>query len=187
MIIQEPLFDSLRTKQQLGYHVDCTLRDTNGVLGYTITVHTQATKFDPGDIDEKIEDFNKKMQKLFARMSNKTLNKWKRDLIKVKMVEDVDLDEEVSRNWSEIINQDYLFDRNAKEISAIDKIVVNDLKKWWDAHSIYPAKTKGRKLSLQIVGHKGGVLEGTHVDKKLKICGKKHRRCGVKNEVFKCM
>lgn len=150
MLIEEPLFDTLRTKQQLGYHVDCSLRDTNGVLGYTITVHTQASKFSPDVVNDKVEDFLKKMQKYFSKLTDKNLNKYKKDLIKVKRVEDVELGDEVERNWGEIINQDYLFDRNENEIIAVEKIKIADLRKWWEAHNIFGGKTKARKISFQV-------------------------------------
>lgn len=32
----EPLFNELRTKQQLGYTVDCSARNTHGLLGFMI-------------------------------------------------------------------------------------------------------------------------------------------------------
>jgi nardilysin len=37
-------------------------------------------------------------------------------LIKLKQVPDVSLDEEVSRNWNEILNEEYLFDRLQQEV-----------------------------------------------------------------------
>uniref|UniRef100_A0AAV2KUD5 p53 tetramerisation domain-containing protein n=1 Tax=Knipowitschia caucasica TaxID=637954 RepID=A0AAV2KUD5_KNICA len=43
--MEEPCFDFLRTKETLGYSVSSCWRNTSGVLGFTITVETQATKF----------------------------------------------------------------------------------------------------------------------------------------------
>jgi nardilysin len=37
-------------------------------------------------------------------------------LIKLKQVPDVSLDEEVSRNWNEILSEEYLFDRLQQEV-----------------------------------------------------------------------
>uniref|UniRef100_A0A3B4GAY9 Nardilysin convertase n=1 Tax=Pundamilia nyererei TaxID=303518 RepID=A0A3B4GAY9_9CICH len=44
MHMEEPCFDFLRTKETL-YHVYPTCRNTSGVLGFSVTVETQATKF----------------------------------------------------------------------------------------------------------------------------------------------
>lgn len=43
--MEEPVFDILRTREQLGYNVYATLRNTFGVLGFSITVDFQADKF----------------------------------------------------------------------------------------------------------------------------------------------
>ena len=45
MLMEEPVFDTLRTKEQLGYSVHSTMRDTFGVLGCSVTVKTQVDKF----------------------------------------------------------------------------------------------------------------------------------------------
>ena len=37
-IMQEPLYNELRTKQQLGYSVSCGIRDSHGVPGLSVQV-----------------------------------------------------------------------------------------------------------------------------------------------------
>ena len=44
-LMEEPVFDVLRTQEQLGYNVYVTLRNTFGVLGFSISVDFQADKF----------------------------------------------------------------------------------------------------------------------------------------------
>jgi nardilysin len=44
MLMGEPVFDVLRTKEQLGYQVYSILRDTFGVLGFSVTVTCRAGK-----------------------------------------------------------------------------------------------------------------------------------------------
>uniref|UniRef100_A0A8C8F062 Nardilysin n=1 Tax=Oncorhynchus tshawytscha TaxID=74940 RepID=A0A8C8F062_ONCTS len=57
MHMEEPCFDFLRTKETLGYHVYPTCRNTSGVLGFSVTVETQATKFNTELVELKIEEF----------------------------------------------------------------------------------------------------------------------------------
>ena len=45
MLVKEPVFNTLRTKEQLGYSVFNTMRYTFGVLGYSVTVNPQVDKF----------------------------------------------------------------------------------------------------------------------------------------------
>jgi nardilysin len=43
--LNEPLFDTLRTKEQLGYDVYCCCHNTSGILGLSFNVVTQVNKF----------------------------------------------------------------------------------------------------------------------------------------------
>lgn len=45
MLMEEPVFDNLRTKEQLGYSVFSMMRYTFGVLGFSVSVNTQVDKF----------------------------------------------------------------------------------------------------------------------------------------------
>lgn len=49
-------------------------------------------------------------------MTENDLNTRVQSLIKLKQVPDVSLDEEVSRNWNEILSEEYLFDRLQQEV-----------------------------------------------------------------------
>ena len=62
-LVEEPVFDTLRTKEQLGYSVSSCLRNTQGVLGLSVTVNTQATKFSVEHVDVRIENFFKEFTK----------------------------------------------------------------------------------------------------------------------------
>jgi len=41
--MEEPCFDILRTKEQLGYSVFSDMKNTSGIIGLTVTVSTQAS------------------------------------------------------------------------------------------------------------------------------------------------
>ena len=45
MLMEEPVFDTLRTKEQLGYSVFNRIRYNFGVLGFSVTVNTEVDKF----------------------------------------------------------------------------------------------------------------------------------------------
>lgn len=150
MIIEEPLFDILRTKEQLGYSVYCSIRDTFGILGYTVTVNSQATKFTTSYVDGRIEAFLKHTGKLLSELSESELDQTKGDLIKTKQCTDVHLKEEVDRNWSEISSDDYLFDRLKREIEAIEDVTLKEITEWWDKHNDFGSKENFRKLSIQV-------------------------------------
>lgn len=148
--MEEPLFNQLRTQEQLGYNVFCLLRDTFGVHGYSITVCTQANKFTTEHIDERIENFVQDFIKILKEMPDDEFNFVKESLIKLKKCTDIHLKEEVVRNWSEIINEEYVFDRYDKEISTIECTPIGELCQWINDHTINGKNF--RKLTVQAVG-----------------------------------
>lgn len=54
-VLFEPLYDTLRTKQQLGYTVSSGTRLTHGVTGFCVVVVSAA--FDAATVEQRIEAF----------------------------------------------------------------------------------------------------------------------------------
>ena len=54
-IMYEKMYDELRTKQQLGYYVDCTKKKTVGVYGISFII--QSAKHSPVFLETKILEF----------------------------------------------------------------------------------------------------------------------------------
>lgn len=54
-VIREPCFDTLRTKEQLGYAVSSGGTNTHGVLGFILLV--QSSSHPPAHLDSRIEAF----------------------------------------------------------------------------------------------------------------------------------
>ncbi|XP_067893239.1 nardilysin-like isoform X1 [Heterodontus francisci] len=150
MHMEEPCFDFLRTKETLGYHVFPSCRNTSGILGFSITVETQATKFNSTEVvDKKIEEFLCSFSKKLTTMTQDSFSTQVTALIKLKLCEDTHLGEEVDRNWDEVFTQQYLFDRLTHEIQALKSFTKADLVDWFRAHQGHGSK----KLSLHVVGH----------------------------------
>lgn len=154
MAIEEPLFDILRTKEQLGYHVYCSVRDTFGVLGYTVTVNAQASKVSAQYVDERIEEFMKHTKILLDKLKEEEFEQLKDNLIKIKQCVDVHLREEVDRNFGEITAGEYLFDRIPKEVTAIQNTGLKQVILWWGRHNLFGTQDNFRKISFQIEGSK---------------------------------
>ncbi|XP_078187847.1 nardilysin isoform X4 [Callithrix jacchus] len=160
MHMEEPCFDFLRTKQTLGYHVYPTCRNTSGILGFSVTVGTQATKYNSEVVDKKIEEFLSSFEEKIENLTEDAFNTQVTALIKLKECEDTHLGEEVDRNWNEVVTQQYLFDRLAHEIEALKSFSKSDLVNWFKAH-----RGPGNKmLSVHVVGYGKYELEedGTH-------------------------
>ncbi|XP_078074685.1 nardilysin-like [Mustelus asterias] len=148
MHMEEPCFDFLRTKETLGYHVYPSCRNTSGILGFSITVETQATKFNTELVDKKIEEFLNGFYIKLTTMSQEAFSTQVTALIKLKLCEDTHLGEEVDRNWDEVFTQQYLFDRLIHEIQALKSFTKADLIDWFQAHQGH----KSKKLSIHVIG-----------------------------------
>ncbi|KAM3963851.1 nardilysin [Aphomia sociella] len=164
MMMEEPVFNILRTKEQLGYSVFSRMRYTFGVLGFSVTVNTQVDKFSVSHVDSRVEAFLKKFARDMRRLSEKTLQTTKTSLVQLKHTTDYELKEEVERNWREIVSREYQFQRLYMEADAIEKIKLADIKSWVDNHFSTGNKSHFRKLSIQIMGHKSNETTTTSDD-----------------------
>merc|ERR1719348_2401002 len=143
-MMEEPVFDTLRTQEQLGYQVSIQLRNTHGVLGISVTVNTQATKFTPEHVDERIEAFFENF--IANELTEEKVAEAVATLVKQKLRADVTLEEEVSRNWGEVTSNEFLFNRSEKEVEALGKVTLEEVK------AVLEPLLKERKITVQIVG-----------------------------------
>lgn len=153
LMMQEPSFDILRTKEQLGYSVFCSNRKTEGVLMFNISVTSQAHKFTTEHVDSRIEAFMKHSQKILEDTTDTDFQQIKNDYIKTKECVDLQLSEEFNKNWTEIYENTYMFDRAAKEVATAKEITLDEFRNWWDKHNHFGSRENFRKLSLQVEGH----------------------------------
>ncbi|KAG5318470.1 NRDC protein, partial [Acromyrmex heyeri] len=151
MIIKEPLMNHLRIQEKLSY-VSCNLRDINGMLGYSITVCTQADKHTTEYVDLLIETFLNSFRIMLEQFSEKELDDIKEGLRILKQPDNAEvMKNEVDRNWSEIIKLQFMFDRYEKEALAIENLNINKLREWFERHTLNGSNF--RKLSVHVVGN----------------------------------
>ncbi|KGL77582.1 Nardilysin, partial [Tinamus guttatus] len=147
--MEEPCFNFLRTKETLGYHVYPACRNNSGIIGFSITVTTQATKNNSEFVDKKIEEFLLHFEEKMKLLTEDTFRAQVSALINIKECEDCFLGEEVDRNWNEVMSQQYLFDRLACEIEALKSFTKADLVEW-----LQTLRGNYRKiLSIHVVGY----------------------------------
>ncbi|CAN7991917.1 unnamed protein product [Ixodes hexagonus] len=153
--MEEPCFDTLRTKSQLGYDVSCSNRNTNGIAGFTVSVSCSAQKFTCTYVDQQIEAFLVMFAKKMSELTQEEFTTQVTSLVKQKSCSDLYLQEESDRHWQEIASFDYLFDRLRREIEFLKGLSLEEFKNWCKTllpldHSVKPLR---RKLSIQIVGY----------------------------------
>ncbi|CAB1324633.1 unnamed protein product [Coregonus sp. 'balchen'] len=152
---------NLREHTLMDYQVYPTCRNTSGVLGFSITVETQATKFKGSSeekdgsvvfstdfVETKIEEFLVSFGEKMTNLTDEAFKTQVTALIKLKECEDTHLGEEVDRNWFEVVTQQYVFDRLNREIEALKLITKAELVSWFMEHRDATSK----KLSVHVVG-----------------------------------
>lgn len=106
-MIQEPAFDQLRTKEQLGYVVFSGTRSFSTTSGLRFLIQsTQKPKY----IDRRIEAFLVQFGKKLEQMSDSEFENHKRSLIVRRLEKLRNLDQESSRHWGQIDGEYYDFE-----------------------------------------------------------------------------
>lgn len=153
MLMEEPLFDSLRTKQQLGYDVSCSLRETFGILGFSVSVHCQSDRNSAESVEKRITEFLRDFVQTLKKISHDDFEEVQESLIKLKKCADIHLKQEVKRNWDEIKGKEYVFDRHHKERKFIEQLSLEEVIQWFELIVGFQSPLKLRKLSTQVVGN----------------------------------
>ncbi|PVD22973.1 hypothetical protein C0Q70_16233 [Pomacea canaliculata] len=134
MRMKEPCFNYLRTELQLGYSVFCHHMTTNGILGYSVSVETQANKFSMSQVERHISKFMENFQKTLNKMTKARYKDLVESVISLKQVEDTQLGDETGRYWQEILDRSYIFDRPDREIATLQTIPLSELKLWYQKY-----------------------------------------------------
>ncbi|XP_053207370.1 nardilysin-like [Panonychus citri] len=147
----ESLFDTLRSQEGLGYQVYNSHHQTSGVLGFSITVMSDADKFDCSFIDSRIEAFLVKFAGILMAMKEEEFDESVKGLIKVKSAPFITLNEETKFFWHEILEQEYRFDKRSKDIIALEQLTLSEFITWSYVQLLNTPYRK--KLSIQVVGN----------------------------------
>lgn len=145
MIAEEPLFNTLRSKEQLGYDVSCGLRDNYGILGYSIMVNSQENKFSSEYIEERIEAFRAELLNIIRQTTDGEFHQYKESLAKIKLNDDNSMKDEVSRHWAEIITNEYAFSRSFRDVECLNSITKAEFLNFFEKHFHHT-----KKLSIQV-------------------------------------
>lgn len=166
-LLTEPLFDILRTHEQLGYGISCCCRKNCGTLGITITVEYQENKNSSTVIDQKIEEFLDEFQNKLNLISDKDFTAAKLCFLSSRLSQETDLEIEANKNFEEMRNSEIIFNRLELEALEIKSITKEEIFNFYQ--EIFISKMSVRKLSIQIVGSSeqlsNGLLNGKNKSK----------------------
>jgi insulysin len=149
-IVDEPLFDQLRTKEQLGYTVYSTPTRGNGVQSFKIVVQSNVAP--PEFIEQRIDAFWVEFRATLARMSADQLQKHILSVVKGYIEKPKNQEEEVQALLVEIANHQYEFGRRTELAKLVRTLQLSDVLQFFDDY-IRPGGSMLKKLSVQIYGN----------------------------------
>ncbi|KAG0345952.1 Insulinase (Peptidase M16) [Podila humilis] len=128
-IIKEPSFSQLRTKEQLGYIVQCSTRTNTGSTGVKIVVQSERNL---GFVQTRIEHFlQTRIQDLLKNMTQEEFAIQVRSLIHKKLESDKNLKEETVRYWDQISNGLYDFAQVQEEVEVMRSVSLDAIKEFF--------------------------------------------------------
>jgi len=123
--LKEPVFEVLRTNEQLGYIVFGYKTEARGVLGYNILV--QSSKKGPQYLSQRIFAFIDGIRDKIKNLTNEEFAQYV-ESVRVKIAQqDLSIQEEANRYWKEIAKHTYLFDRKEVSLDELTKVKKEDV------------------------------------------------------------
>ncbi|CAN7139118.1 unnamed protein product [Brassica rapa subsp. narinosa] len=148
-IIGEPLFNQLRTKEQLGYVVECGPRLTYRVQGFCFCV--QSSKYGPIHLLERVDNFIKDIEALLEQLDEESFEDYRSGMIARLLEKDPSLLSETNDLWSQIVDKRYMFDFSHKEAEELRSIEKKDVIEWYKTY-FRESSPKCRRLAVRVWG-----------------------------------
>ncbi|XP_052226154.1 insulin-degrading enzyme-like isoform X2 [Dreissena polymorpha] len=146
-IISEPCFNILRTKEQLGYIVFSGIRRQSGVQGLRVIVQSDRT---PQYVESRIEAFLETLRETLGTMSAEEFQKHVMALALKRQEKPKKMSVQCNQYWSEIIAQQYNFDRDDIEVTYLKTVTKEDLIKFYE-DNISLSAPRRHKLSVHVL------------------------------------
>jgi len=147
-IVAPLTFDTLRTKEQLGYIVATAPKTTSGIEGVLFIV--QSMKMHPVDLDARVEAFLASVEEQLRNLPKEEFEQNRDSLILQKREKFTSLKKETAQYW-EAISSPHTYDFNAPELEAVEleKMTLEDVIQCWTTY-FAPTAPQRAKLSVQV-------------------------------------
>ncbi|WVZ56835.1 hypothetical protein U9M48_007311 [Paspalum notatum var. saurae] len=155
-IIEEPCFDQLRTKEQLGYTVDSSPRMTYRLLAYCFRV--MSSKYSPVYLQSRIDNFIDGLSALLDKLDEETFEHHRSGLIADKLEKDPSLSYQTGDYWSQIVDKRYMFDMPKLEAEELRTVQKADVIAWYNTY-IRSSAPKRRRLAIHVYGCNSDIAE----------------------------
>ena len=166
----EPGFDQLRTKEQLGYIVFTGARMAATTMGYRVIIQSEhPTSY----LEQRINAFLAFFSESLAAMSDEEFESHKQSLINKRLEKLKNLEQESTRFWNHISGEYFDFLQLEKDVAYLRPLTKNDLVEFFE-HYIHPTSPARAKLSIHMIAQSSPKAVGgniSSVEQKEKVVG----------------
>ncbi|KAI1918430.1 metalloprotease [Ophidiomyces ophidiicola] len=172
----EPVFDQLRTKEQLGYVVWSGSRYSATTLGYRVIIQSER---DCDYLETRIDAFLSRFAATLESMTDSVFEAQKRSVINKRLEKLKNLSSEIGRYWAHIGSEYYDFLQHETDAEAVKPLTKADIIEFYrefidpESHSraklAVHMKAQATAESVSQVPQKDAVIEG--INKFLKSAG----------------
>ncbi|XP_018306508.1 nardilysin-like [Mycetomoellerius zeteki] len=151
IMIMDNLFSPKYEFDDLIRHFSGDFMDVDGILEYSITAKSVADELSTTKrVEQCIDRFLADFKDFLDKFSENDLEDVKERLRIFKQHADMNVGEEVNRNWNEIMKCQYMFDRHEREILVLNEIKINELREFFEKYTWNENYMK--KLSVHVIG-----------------------------------
>lgn len=145
-LTDEPAFDQLRSKEQLGYVVWSGSRYNATTMGYRVIIQSERkSKY----LESRIEAFLREFGSSLENMPEEEFEGHKRSVINKRLEKLKNLGSETGRYWSHIGSEDLDFTQNETDAANVRLLTKSDLIAFYREY-IDPSSTTRAKLSIHL-------------------------------------
>jgi insulysin len=146
-IANEPCFNQLRTKEQLGYIVFTGVRRSQGTQGIQVLVQSDRH---PAFVESRIDSFLNDFEKLLETMTDEEFLHHRGALSVRKAEKPKKLIDRGNLVWAELSQQQYNFEKQKNELAELDTVTLDDIRKYY-YEVLAPTATKRKRLTVHVV------------------------------------
>ncbi|KAJ9639866.1 metalloprotease [Coniosporium tulheliwenetii] len=143
----EPAFDTLRTKEQLGYVVFSGAQVYNTLNGYRVLIQSEKS---PEYLETRIDSFLAGFGKILEAMTDEEFEAHKTSLINKRLERLKNLTQETNRFNTHILSEHYDFEQVDHDVAHIEPLAKADLVAFYN-HYIHPSSPARAKLSVHML------------------------------------
>ncbi|KAK2850541.1 hypothetical protein FQN49_005557, partial [Arthroderma sp. PD_2] len=142
----EPAFDQLRTKEQLGYVVWSGARYSSTTLGYRVIIQSER---DNQYLETRIDSFLENYGESLASMSDEEFEGHRQSIINKRLEKLKNLGSETGRFWSHIGSEYFDFTQHEVDVGVLEDLTKADIVEFYRQY-IDPNSATRAKLSIHM-------------------------------------